>query len=82
MVGNAVPSLLGEVMASAIRNQLLLKPRQKDSLILLPPRRPDVPKPDRVRRLDKSFVALIDDHPDHAGEGLGPGAIARGLSLN
>lgn len=77
MVGNAVPSLIGEILASAIRDQLLLKPKKKDTLILMPPRRADIPVPERVLRLDRSFEVLINDHPDHAGEGLGPGALAR-----
>jgi hypothetical protein len=43
MVGNAVPSLLAEVLATAIRDQLLDSPRKFDSFTLLQPRQTLMP---------------------------------------
>ena len=79
MIGNAVPSLLAEVLATAIRDQLLDDPRHFKSYTLLQPRQGQAPKPERVRPLDSSFEHLLGNHPDHAGEGLGPRALRRAL---
>lgn len=77
MVGNAVPSLLAEVLATEIREQLLKNPREYDSYTLLRKRQNKIPKPERVRPLDPSFEHLLGDHPEHAGVGLGPRALKR-----
>lgn len=79
MVGNAVPSLLAEVLATEIRDQLLDNPRKCKSLTLLQPRQSKTPKPERVLPLDRSFERLFADHQDHAGVGLGPRALQRVL---
>lgn len=79
MIGNAVPSLLAEVLATSIRDQLLDNPRKYETFTLLQPRQSKTAKPERVRPLDSSFERLLADHPDHAGEGLGPRALQRVL---
>lgn len=78
MLGNAVPSLLAEVLAREIRAQLLdgmggLAPRP----VLMPPRRKGPPPPEVPAPLPSPYRRLIGDHEDHPGTGLGPGARRR-----
>ena len=55
MIGNAVPSLLAEVIATAIRDQLLDDRRDYKTFALLRPKRNGMPPPEEVGRLDPSF---------------------------
>jgi len=75
MAGNAVPSLLAEILATEMREQFLDSPRKQKSFALLPPRKSYTPSPEKVSRLHSSFVHLVDDHPDHPGPGFGPRAL-------
>ena len=77
MIGNAVPSLLAEVLANEIRNQFFCESRRRKRLSLLPARQENTPRPERVGALDPSYQHLLGDHPEHAGEGRGPGALLR-----
>lgn len=77
MVGNAVPSLLAEVLATEIRSQLLDDPRAHSAFTLLRQRQRHTPNPEPIAPLDPSFEHLLGDHADHAGEGLGPRALKR-----
>ncbi|WP_426265358.1 DNA cytosine methyltransferase [Sphingomonas sp. PWP1-2] len=77
MLGNAVPSLLGEVLARAIAVQLLGRRRYGKPPRLMPPVRPDMPAPEFVQAVDRPYLALIDDHDDHPGTGLGRRAQLR-----
>ncbi len=63
-VGNAVPSLVTEVLGRAIREQLF---GQKDSgpLRLAVPLRRPIPRPERVKPVPKKFLHLQADHPDY-----------------
>ncbi len=79
-IGNAVPSLLGEVLARQIATQLLRVSVPKGGLKLLPPDRGAPPPPDRVAAVPRKFRALIGDHAPHPGTGLGNAAIARSVS--
>lgn len=74
LLGNAVPSLLAEVLARAIRRQLLDDFEDLGPLKLMPPLRKPVPAPERTMPLPRKYRLLIADHPDHPGEGLGRGA--------
>jgi len=77
-VGNAVPSLLAEVLGRAIREQLLhFSPTTKRELHLLPPRSPRVPAPEQVRSVPARFRSLAGNHADHPGTGKGFGAQSR-----
>ena len=76
-VGNAVPSLLGEVLARAIRAQLLGLPVRSKPLRLLPPRREPVPPPESVLPVRKRFLELEGTHSAHPGTGLGTRALAQ-----
>ncbi len=73
MLGNAVPSLLAEVLALEIRRQLLGTARRAKTPRLLPRCRGKAPAPERVMPVAKKFHDLVGDHADHPGEGLGPG---------
>ncbi len=76
MLGNAVPSLVGEVIAREIRGQLLGEPVKKQ-MKLIPTCRPLPPPPERTAKVPKLFHSLVGDHAEHPGEGLGSRAKAR-----
>lgn len=78
MIGNAVPSLLAEVMAWEIRAQLLGEDVQRpDRLSLEPPFRADCPGQEALSPLPRKYKPLIGDHPAHPGDGKGYGAQRR-----
>jgi DNA (cytosine-5)-methyltransferase 1 len=77
MIGNAVPSLLGEVLATEIRRQLFGDRTPVESPILMPPRRKETPAPDRVMPVKAKYRKYFGMHPDHPGAGRGPGANRR-----
>lgn len=75
-VGNAVPSLLAEVLASAIREQFL-DGHKLDDYKLSPPVRKPVPPPERVMPVPVKYHDRVGDHDDHPGEGKSRRAIER-----
>ncbi|MFT3972173.1 MAG: DNA cytosine methyltransferase [Amaricoccus sp.] len=77
LLGNAVPSLLAEVLGRAIREQLLDAPL-RTPLQLMPPRRTKVPAPEPIAGVPSRYLGMIGDHADHPGTGLGWGSTARG----
>lgn len=77
LAGNAVPSLLAEVIAREIATQLLGEPAYPNSPTLLPPARGDRPVPERVRPVPRPYLDLVADHADHPGTGLGRRAQLR-----
>lgn len=76
-VGNAVPSLLAEVLAREIAVQLLGRRRYSAPPRLLPPDRGEPPRAARRRPVAAEFLDLVGNHADHPGEGKGRGALAR-----
>ncbi len=76
MLGNAVPSLIAEVLAREIRRQLLDCPI-KGPLLLLPPRRMDVPLPETLLPVPARYLALQGLHAAHPGTGKGSSARGR-----
>jgi DNA (cytosine-5)-methyltransferase 1 len=76
-LGNAVPSLLAEVMGRAIREQLLDVPVGDFPLKLLPRRRTPVPPPEPVKSVPERYAGLVGEHSPHPGTGLGPAASRR-----
>lgn len=76
-VGNAVPSLLAEVLAREIAVQFLGRRRYSSPPGLLPPDRGEPPRAARRRPVPPEYVDLVGNHPDHPGEGKGRGARAR-----
>ena len=77
MLGNAVPSLLTEILGLEIRRQLLLAPRRSKKLKLLLPRCTLIPPSEVTRPVPERYWPLAGDHPDHPGEGQGRAAKAR-----
>lgn len=73
MIGNAVPSLLTEILGREIRTQLLGKPfRARTALRLLPTSRGKPPKPEALAPLPRKYRSLIGLYADHPGAGKGP----------
>lgn len=77
MLGNAVPSLVAEVIAREIRTQLLGKPVCTKAPKLMPPRRASTPEPERVADVPKRYLNLIGHHAEHPGTGQGNRARQR-----
>lgn len=77
MLGNAVPSLLAEVLARKIKTQLLGIRSYRQQLKLLPPTRGPAPPPERVRAVPRKYLSMIGDHSDHPGTGMGFGRERR-----
>jgi DNA (cytosine-5)-methyltransferase 1 len=76
-VGNAVPSLLAEVLGRAIRVQLLGMPAMRGQPKLIPPRRSDTPPPEPYCDVPNKFRPLEGRHAPHPGTGLGHRAALR-----
>lgn len=76
MLGNAVPSLMAEVLAREIRRQLLDAPTD-GPLRLLSPRRTHVPPPEPVQPVPEKYLHLVGDHAAHPGTGKGRAARRR-----
>lgn len=70
-VGNAVPSLLAEVLARRIRVQLLDMRAPRGGLKLLPPDRSPAPEPEPVATVPKKFRSMVGTHSAHPGTGKG-----------
>ena len=70
MLGNAVPSLVAEVLARAIREQFLAA-SARSALALLPQQWRRVPSAERVFSVPSRYLSLIGEHAEHPGEGLG-----------
>lgn len=80
-VGNAVPSLLAEVLGREIRTQLLGFPVHPGAPKLMPPSRKPVPPPEKPTDVPKKFRTLEGKHAPHPGTGQGHGARARALQV-
>lgn len=63
-IGNAVPSLVTEVLGREIRNQLFSQRRTEPLKLAVKLNRP-IPKPERVKAVPKKFLHLQGDHPDY-----------------
>lgn len=70
-VGNAVPSLLAEVLAREIRTQLLGRRPQRSGLRLLPPYRGPAPDAEPLAEVPPEFRELVGEHAAHPGTGKG-----------
>jgi DNA (cytosine-5)-methyltransferase 1 len=70
-IGNAVPSLLAEVLAREIRKQLLDAPVDDRLELAVRPYRP-IPAPKPVVDVPRKYLVHLGSHPDHPGEGRGP----------
>jgi DNA (cytosine-5)-methyltransferase 1 len=72
-IGNAVPSLLAEVLARAIAEQFFGVEFNTARRLAVRSKRP-VPPPVSPRRVPEKYLGLVGEHSDHPGEGLGRGA--------
>ena len=75
-LGNAVPSALAEVLARAIRVQILGDEVSSEATLIPRPRRP-IPEPEAPRPVPKKYHHLVGDHAAHPGNGKGYGAEKR-----
>lgn len=69
LIGNAVPSLLAEVLAREIRCQLLGSRSPREPLKLMPPARRPIPRAEPLLPVPEHYLSMIGDHADHPGEG-------------
>lgn len=70
-LGNAVPSLLTEILGREIRRQLLDLPAIPGPLRLLPPNRAPAPPAEPPAEVPARFLVLEGEHAPHPGTGLG-----------
>lgn len=70
-IGNAVPSLMGEVLGRAIRAQLLDDPFGDLPLTLLPTPRLPCPGPEPLAPVPAKYLGHVGDHAAHPGTGKG-----------
>lgn len=70
-LGNAVPSLMSEVLGRAIRSQLFGDRSLPAPLRLLPPVRTPVPGPERVADVPTKYLPQVGTHAAHPGTGKG-----------
>lgn len=75
-IGNAVPALLAEVLARAIRAQFL-GTQARGRLKLMPPDRSPCPPAEKAHPVPARFHDRIGNHAPHPGTGLGRAAVAR-----
>lgn len=74
-LGNAVPSLMTEVLGREIRRQLLDDPVDAP-LRLMPPKRTPLPPPAEPLPVPKKYYVYIGEHAPHPGTGKGRLAYA------
>lgn len=74
MLGNAVPSLIAEILANTIKQQIFDQPAA-NQLRLMPPRRLPVPEPVTVRVVPTEYLGMVGNHAPHPGTGKGRGAL-------
>jgi DNA (cytosine-5)-methyltransferase 1 len=74
LIGNAVPSLLAEVFASAIRDQLLETSANHQPYKLAILQRGSSPRAVRAREVPAKYLSMVGRHADHPGTGMGRGA--------
>ena len=76
MLGNAVPSLIAEVLAREIRKQFFDAP-MRGKLKLLPQKKSVIPPAEVTLQLPAQYRSLIGNHKPHPGTGKGRMAQAK-----
>jgi DNA (cytosine-5)-methyltransferase 1 len=79
-LGNAVPSLLAEVLAREISSQLFGRSVNGRPLLAIRPSATAAPAPETPSRVPPKYLSLRGDHDAHPGTGKGYRATARGTS--
>ncbi|MEM8625805.1 MAG: DNA cytosine methyltransferase [Pseudomonadota bacterium] len=77
LIGNAVPSLLAEVLAHEIATQLLGMALPAPRPTLEPPSRTTPPPRPAIERIPAQYAQLRGEHSAHPGNGQGYGAARR-----
>lgn len=67
MLGNAVPSLMGEILGREICSQLIGYPEAAGPLTLLPSVRRPIPSVEPVTTVPERYRELVGEHADHPG---------------
>jgi DNA (cytosine-5)-methyltransferase 1 len=80
-LGNAVPSLLAEVLAREISLQLLGRPTKGPLLLAIRPTAGAPPFPQKPSAVPSKYLSLRGDHVAHPGTGRGYSAAARDALL-
>jgi DNA (cytosine-5)-methyltransferase 1 len=70
-LGNAVPSLLAEVLATEIRRQLLDAPRRAKNMKLAVKISESTPPPESLMPVPVKYLKFKGVHPAHPGTGKG-----------
>jgi len=76
-LGNAVPSLLAEILAREIRKQFFGSLSAEESKLAIEPKRA-VPPAEPVQGVPSRYLIHLGDHSDHPGEGKGRRALMTG----
>ncbi len=76
-IGNAVPSLLAEVLALQIREQLTGESCEDVEPSLLTPHRGTPPDAEEPGAVAKEYLHLVGEYAAHPGTGKGPRAVSR-----
>jgi DNA (cytosine-5)-methyltransferase 1 len=79
-LGNAVPSLLAEVLGIEIARHFGMVSRRRPRLGISPA--VAFPGPERPATVPREYAELIGDHVAHPGHGKGPGAARRAAAKN
>ncbi|WP_185982558.1 DNA cytosine methyltransferase [Aureimonas mangrovi] len=74
MLGNAVPSLIAEILARSIRTQIFETPIDTP-LRLMPPRRTPVAPAVKLAPVPEEYLGMVGDHAPHPGTGKGRAAL-------
>jgi len=72
-VGNAVPSLIGEILARAIAEQFLGVTYKLPLKLRVNLQRP-IPPPEEIKPVPQKYLHLVGNYADHPGTGKGPRA--------
>lgn len=80
-IGNAVPSLMAEVLAREISKQMFDK-NFENNLSLSVPRCDTIPEPEPVEPVPKKYLHLIGDHAAHPGTGKGRSYMKKKIANN
>ena len=70
-IGNAVPSLIGEILAREIAKQLLGVIYEIPLKFSINLQRP-IPSPEEVKPVPQKYLHLVGNYADHPGTGKGP----------
>lgn len=75
-LGNAVPSLMAEILARAIAEQFFEAEYDEEPQLAIE-RESSIPEPEPVEPVPEKYHDRIGDHEEHPGEGKGPKAKAK-----